>query len=128
MAKFDIYTATVHFTDKEESKSRPIIQIKDNPNAPNAFAMISGTKKKLYPGDVIITAWREAGLTEPSRVRLGERLDCPESIKTKNPLGKLSIEDAIEVQLQFKTPHKVKKHIAEELDDEFTINSILEDN
>lgn len=126
MAKFDIYTANVHFTDKQESKRRPIIQIKNNPNAPNAFAMISGTKKKLYAGDVNILNWKEAGLTEPSRVRLGERLDCPESIKTKHPVGKLSIEDAIEVQIQFNTPHKIKKHFAEELDDEFTLHSFLE--
>ena len=125
MAKFDIYTATVHYTDKEGSKPRPIVQIKDNPNSPNAFAMISGTKKKMYPGDVKITNWVEAGLDEHSRVRLDERLDLPESIKHKKPVGRLLVEDAVEVQLQFKTPHKIKKHFAEEFDDEFTIASML---
>ena len=34
---------------------------------------------------------------------------------------------AVEVQLQFKTPHKIKKHFAEEFDDEFTLYSILTD-
>ena len=127
MSRFDIYTARVHYIDEPNSKPRPIIQIKSDKNAPNSFAMISGTHKKKYPGDVDIEFWKEAGLKKPSRVRLGERVDLPECCKTAKPVGKLLLEDAKNVHLEYLKPHKIQKHFAEEIDDEFTMNSMLED-
>lgn len=128
MSKFDVYIASVYFVDTGEYKNRPVVQIKENPHSPNSFAMISTTEKDFYSGDVPITDKNSAGLKskKKSRIRLSERLDYPESIKMKQPVGRLCEKDIKEVEKAIHIPHKIKKHFAEDLDDEFTINSILE--
>lgn len=129
MSKFDVYIASVYFVDTGEYKNSPVVQIKEDPHSPNSFAMISTTEKALYSGDVLITDKYSAGLksTKTSRVRLSERLDYPQSVKTRQPVGRLCEKDIKEVEKAIHIPHKIKKHFAEEFDDDFTINSFLEE-
>ena len=123
MARFDVYIARVWFSELNGFRDRPIVQVKNNPNAPNSFAMISTTEKDLYAGDVPLTNPKEAGLKEenkPNRVRLAERLDLPKCLKTRKPIGALDDEDAQNVAAALLVPHKIKKHYAEDLDDDIS--------
>lgn len=128
MSKFDVYIASVYFVDTGEYKNRPVVQIKEDPQSPNSFAMISTTEKDFYSGDVPITDKHCAGLKskKTSRVRLSERLDYPQSVRTRQPVGRLCEKDIKEVEKAIHIPHKIKKHFAEALDDEFTLHSFLE--
>lgn len=126
MARFDIYIAKVWFSDIDQFRNRPVIQVKGSIHAPDCFALISTTDKELYSGDIIIEDLEAAGLKQPSRIRLGERLDFPKSLKTRKPIGRLSEKDIKKMLKVFYQPHKIKKHYAEDLDDDFTLTPYLQ--
>ena len=106
MSKFDVYIASVYFVDTEEYKNRPVVQIKEDPHSPSSFAMISTTEKDFYSGDIPITDKHSAGLKseKSSRIRLSERLDYPESVKTRQPVGRLCEKDIKELEKAIHIP------------------------
>lgn len=72
---FDVVAVPFPFTDREASKRRPALVISNDRFNLNhdhmVLAMITtATKKTVWPSDVVINHWQEAGLKVPCRVRL----------------------------------------------------------
>ena len=123
MAQFDVYTANVCHVDDNKQDYRPILQLKSNPNAKWAFCTITKNIERQWSTDVRITDLEAAHLDLPSAARLSERLSGKPTKMRK--IGHLAPLDAAKVLVVLNTPHKVYTHKTEEFDDEFTINSIL---
>ena len=119
MAKFDVYTASVYFSDGTGSARRPILQLFDDLNTPYCFAMITTHRKrknnKLGFRDVTLIDYKQANLKEPSVVRLSERIaNVPPSRKY---IGTLSREDKLRVIEALMKSHKIYPHKSESFDD-----------
>ena len=126
MAKFDLYSANVKFHNEENSKSRPVLQIKNNINEPDSLCVITKHAPRTnYTGEVAIVDWRQAGLRLPSTARLSIRVSLPSHY---NYIGTLTTADALNVELQLANVQIRERHIAEEVDDLFDMKlSVLEE-
>ena len=71
---FDVVAVPFPFTDRDAPKRRPALVIsKDQFNQQHdqlVLAMITTATKTLWPSDVEMKHWQEAGLKVPCRVRL----------------------------------------------------------
>lgn len=123
MAQFDIYTANIRHTDDASVDYRPILQLKSNTEERWAFCTISKNIERNWRTDVRISDLKAAHLNLPSVARLSERLSNKPSKMRK--IGHLAPIDIANVLRVLNTPHKVYSHVAEELDDDFSIQSIL---
>ena len=123
MAQFDVYMANIKHVDNEIVDHRPILQLKKNPEAKWAFCTISKNIERGWSTDVRITDLNAAHLDLPSVARLSERLSNKPSKMRK--IGHLALIDIANVLHVLNTPHKVYSHVAEEFDDNFSIQSIL---
>ena len=124
MALFDIYLGKVYFDNGIDYKYRPIIQISENIDIDNAFAVITSNISRKGNGEVLITDYKEAGLKTISNIRLSKRLNNPSS---KIYIGKLSLNDQISMLKGLKENYSIETHKTEDFDDEFDMNySLLE--
>ena len=124
MALFDVYLGKVYFDNGIDYKYRPIIQINENTDIDNAFAVITSNISRKGNREVLINDYKEAGLKNISNIRLSKRLSSPSS---KIYIGKLSLTDQISVLKGLKENYSIEKHKTEDFDDEFDMNySLLE--
>lgn len=124
MALFDVYLGKVYFDNGLDYKYRPILQVLENANQENAFAVITSNTSRKGNGEVFIVDYEQTGLKGPSNIRLSKRLNNPSS---KIYIGKLSKQDQISVLIGLKENYNIEKHKTEDFDDEFNMNySLLE--
>ena len=125
MAKFDLYSAKSYFAqDPTKFERVPVVQIKEDENAPNAFALLTskGARQGVH-GEIVVKDWQSCGLTKPSVIRITQRLNNP--VHSKKYIGKLNEETIAEVVKALRVKHRIQKHKTEELDDDFSIQAIL---
>ena len=123
MAVFDIYTAKVYFDDDPSKfKFRPVVQVLEDASAPNAFAVITKNTKRKGAGEVEVKDHIRCNLEYPSTIRLTQRLSEP---KHKKLIGRLDSETIIDIIQSRTKAYRKSTHKTEDIDDEFTINSIL---
>ena len=128
MAKYDVYWTYVKYADDpKKGKRRPVVQIKDDETEKGAFAKITasekGTKRKHA---VVLRDIEEAGLYKrPCAVQLNNLLlNLPELDYS----GRLSEHDIRSIELHESIAEEdIEYRFAEEFDDDFTIDSMLED-
>ena len=123
MAMFELYWANVMFLEENETKRRPVLQLSSDLSTNTCFAEVSSQLWHESPIDIILDDWRLAGLKEPSLARLGERCGQPSNLNEY--IGKLNRHDLKKILEGLKHVVNINVHKVEELDDEFTINSIL---
>lgn len=125
MALFDIYVAKVFFANPEEGfEWKPVVQIKDNPELSNSFAVItSHPPRSHYHGEVLVEDFEACGLTKRSTIRLTQRIDNPTK---KRRIGTLTPKIAALVEFELFRKHRIEHDMTEDYDDEFSIHSILE--
>lgn len=93
--KWDIWMAKVAFEDEPNKvKERPVLILEDG----TAYTIVLKitSKEKRNEKEYQILKWKEAGLSKPSTIRIGKRLQLFDSDFTRR-LGKLSAYDIIEV-------------------------------
>ena len=119
MALFDVYLGKVYFDNEIDYKYRPILQANSNPNADNAFAVITSNTSRKSNGEILILDFKDAGLKNLSTARLSKRLNNPSS---KIHIGRLSKNDQLSIIKGLRENYKIEKHKTEDLDDDFDID------
>lgn len=124
MAQFDIYIAKVYYSETDPRyEFKPVVQIKSNAKSKDSFAVITHVDpREGWPGEIPIENYTDCGLHKKSTIRITQRLDEP--IKKKY-VGTLTNDLAAKVVYAMHVKHRIQRHKTEEFDDEFTINSIL---
>ena len=124
MAQFDVFIAKVFYDDGVTSKYRPVVQLFNDENRDNCFAIITSNMRKRETGDLHVKDYITCGLDKPSTIRLNKRITKPTK---KKFVGKLSKEDRRNVILNMKKELIIESHLTEEIDDDFNIQSILQE-
>ena len=124
MAQFDVFIAKVFFDDGVTSKNRPVVQLFDDANEKHCFATITSNTKKREKGDLMIVDYEACGLLKPSMIRLNKRITRPTK---KKYIGSLTSTDQRNVAMTLKKSLIIESHVTEELDDNFDIDSILQE-
>ena len=88
---WDIYRAKVFFEDTDTYEPRPILMLDEINNIYFALKITSNTKR-MGLDEYNIKYWKEAGLIEPSNIRLSKFLIIKENLILKQ-YGKLHIID-----------------------------------
>jgi len=100
---FDVVVVPFPFTDKTTTRRRPALVL--STAAFNAahdhaiLALITAARHSDWPSDTTLSAWREAGLVAPCRVRLKVFTLPLERVVTR--LGQLAAEDRSAVRAAF---------------------------
>lgn len=90
--KYDIHIAIVYFEELKEYKARPVL-IFDSDNKYAVCDIFSITSKnKQYKYNYKIAKWKEAGLKQPSYIKLAELKSLNKDL-IKNKIGTLQKED-----------------------------------
>lgn len=92
----DIVVVPFPYTDLPVSRVRPALILSEDRDYYDATgqlicAMITGARKSSWPGDHIIEAWQEVGLTIPSLVRL--KITTFDKSVVKRTVGRLDDAD-----------------------------------
>lgn len=128
MAKYDVYWAVICYADNpSEKKRRPVVQLKDDPDEKGAFVKITKTNRNADKyGGIRIRDIKSAGLYEPSStIQLVNRISNKPSLEYA---GRLSEYDIRQVELHESIDEsKIEYRLAEEIDDDFDIQSILQE-
>ena len=124
MALYDLYTAKVYYSNPEEGHEwKPVVQIKENASDPDSFAVLTHHDPRArYTGEIEVKDFKECGLKQKSTIRLTQRIDKP---RKRRKIGTLTPELAAKVTTELFKPHKIEHHQTEDIDDDFTIGSIL---
>ena len=124
MALYDIYTAKVFFHDDETKfEYKPVVQVKTDATKPNSFVVLTHEgPRKGWHGEIEVKNFKECGLHQKSTIRLTQRIDEPTK---KKYIGTLTPDLAAKVTYELHIKHRIQKHKTEEFDDEFSIQSIL---
>ena len=123
MAMFELYWANVLFLEGDENKRRPVLQLSSDLSTNTCFAEVSSQLWHESTTDIVLDDWRLAGLKEPSLARLGERCGKPSNLN--DYIGKLNRHDIKKIIEGLKHVVNINVHKVEELDDNFSIQSIL---
>lgn len=123
MAQFDVFIAKV-FYDDVTAKYGPVIQLFNDESRDNCFAIITSNLRKRETEDLHVKDYITCGLDKPSTIRLNKRITKPTK---KKFVGKLSKEDQRNVILTMKKELIIESHLTEEIDDNFDIQSILQE-
>lgn len=94
MNKWDVYIADVPFEDIQQSKIRPVIVLEDNVIL---VLCIKLTTHSPHRGEYQLAYWKEAGLSQPTTVRIQKILSLDKT-NFKKKIGKVSDYDIIQIQ------------------------------
>lgn len=105
MKTFDLFLACVYFEDTHEYKIRPVMCISDNGKYIQGRKITSKPKRNNYPGEFEIEEWQQAGLKEPSVVRMSKYVTIPKR-DVKKFIGHLTLNDIRKLSEFMDTPYK----------------------
>jgi mRNA interferase MazF len=92
---FEVVAVPFPFTDREATKRRPALVISNvdfnSHHQQLVLAMITSTTENIWPSDVALTSWQEAGLKVACHLRL-KLFTLDQSLVVKT-IGKLSHKD-----------------------------------
>ena len=92
LSKYDIHVAIVYFEELKQYKARPVL-IFDNDNKYAVCDIFSITSKnKQYKYNYKIEKWKEAGLKQPSFIKLAELKSLNKDL-IKDKIGTLQKDD-----------------------------------
>lgn len=99
--RFTIVRVPFPFTDRTAKKNRPALVLSDHvafntPAGHSVMAMITSAQNPPWPLDCLITDWKTAGLTAPSKVRF--KLFTLDHRLVRGELGRLSSDDEASVR------------------------------
>jgi len=94
--RFDIVVVPFPFTDRQSNKRRPALVLSSEMELQSrighsVLAMITSQSTPPWPNDVLIEEWSEAGLPNPSKVRM--KIFTLDDRLILDKLGTLSDED-----------------------------------
>ena len=90
--KYDIWIAKVNFAEIKGYKVRPVLVIDSNNIFVLSLKITGHAPREEDPLDYKIVHWKESGLEKPSTLRIGQKLQVPESNFYKK-IGHLHSED-----------------------------------
>ena len=95
---FELVLVAFPFSDLSTKKKRPCLVLKSyDVRKLGTYLVVCMVTSQLeglhFPGDLILTGWREAGLPKPSLVRVSKLVTIEESLVLKR-LGQLNVADA----------------------------------
>jgi len=134
--KFDIVYATLKFDENKKVKARPVLLL-ENDNVYNVFDIYKITTKNNNDNyNYEIKKWKEAGLKEPSYIKLKSIETINKDVLAKDKLGTLQDEDIkgmnkklVEIALIELEKEKNEKEFSEKIQiPENILKSINKDN
>lgn len=90
MKKWEVYWAYVKFEEIVGGKRRPVLVIDDAPSV--TVICLKMTGQAARPGEYSLIKWKEAGLKEPTVVRISKRLEL-KSADLRDKIGTLELVD-----------------------------------
>lgn len=94
MNQYDIYLADVPFEEVKETKVRPIVILEDKSFLVTCVPVTSNTSR---PEDYVIVNWKEAGLRQPSAIRISKMIEL-DSCLIDRKIGHLHPIDILGLQ------------------------------
>lgn len=90
--KWSIWLANVKYDDFNKMKKRPVLILNNNSFVIEGFKITTHKPRENYIGEYPIIKWKEAGLLEPSTIRLTKLVELRDN-DFDYYLGKLQDED-----------------------------------
>ena len=101
LAKYDIHNAIVYFDEKNEYKARPVLIFENDKKYAICSIFAITTKNKQYKYNYKIIKWQEAGLLQPSYIKLSD-LKYIEKDLIKDKIGTLDNIDITGIKKMLK--------------------------